>query len=95
MNFGRNRDPWETFNIAYFPENKELLETMQREMKQKAKILGDTLNPDRAKYDLYFSIITCQYECCIFFTQANSNHFFLLWEEGDFLVWSYTMPVPS
>ena len=51
--FNVTKDPWEVFNLAYFPEYKELLGTMQAEMKSKAMELGDTADGKRVKIDFW------------------------------------------
>ncbi|MBK1875294.1 sulfatase-like hydrolase/transferase [Pelagicoccus mobilis] len=39
--FNYKTDPWETVNLAYFPEYEELIEEMRSQMKAEAKRLGD------------------------------------------------------
>lgn len=40
--FNYVKDPWKTHNLAYFPENEQLLAQMRKEMREAAAALGDT-----------------------------------------------------
>jgi len=40
--FNIKEDPWEVYDLSFFPDNAKLLKTMQKEMKAKAIELGDT-----------------------------------------------------
>ncbi|AUP80543.1 sulfatase-like hydrolase/transferase [Flavivirga eckloniae] len=52
--FNIKNDPWETQDISFFLENKELLLSMQKEMKAKALELGDKKeNIKGEKYDFW------------------------------------------
>ena len=50
--FNYKEDPWETFNLAYFPEHQDLLEEMRREMRTVAEEIDD--NKDRIGYGFDF-----------------------------------------
>ncbi|NMH87956.1 sulfatase-like hydrolase/transferase [Flavivirga algicola] len=52
--FNIKKDPWETQDLSFFPENKELLLKMRNEMKAKALELGDKKeNIKGEKYDFW------------------------------------------
>lgn len=51
--FNITNDPWETFNLAYFPEHKMLLKSMQEEMRETALELEDTKESVDYKYDFW------------------------------------------
>lgn len=48
-----NNDPWETFDLAAFPEYQEIVAEMRSEMKEKADELGDVKDGDRTKVDFW------------------------------------------
>ena len=56
--FNIKDDPWETFNIAYFPEYQAILKSTRQEMKQAALELGDSKERVDYAYDFwdYYSI---------------------------------------
>ena len=51
--FNIAKDPWETFNLADFPEYQNMVHSMQKEMKKKAEELGDTADGERTKVDFW------------------------------------------
>ena len=51
--FNLGKDPWETFNLADFPEYQEIITMMQKEMKEKAIELGDKADGERTKVDFW------------------------------------------
>lgn len=51
--FNYKKDPWETTNLAFLPEFKEVLEEMQKEMKEKAVDLGDYKEQVDYAYDFW------------------------------------------
>ncbi|WP_197705568.1 sulfatase-like hydrolase/transferase [Labilibaculum antarcticum] len=51
--FNYKKDPWETTNLAFLPEYKEVLEGMQKEMKEKAVELGDYKEHVDYAYDFW------------------------------------------
>jgi arylsulfatase A-like enzyme len=53
--FNYKEDPWETFNLAYFPEYEELLKSMRAGMRQAAEELGDDNTSIDYDYDFWDS----------------------------------------
>ncbi|TNJ42548.1 sulfatase-like hydrolase/transferase [Tamlana fucoidanivorans] len=51
--FNITKDPWETFNLADFPEYTELVEQLRKEMKTKAVELGDLADGKRTQVDFW------------------------------------------
>jgi len=51
--FNIAEDPWETFNLADFPEYEELVSDMRNEMKKKSVELGDVADWERTKVDFW------------------------------------------
>jgi arylsulfatase A-like enzyme len=51
--FNLKKDPWETFNLANFPEYEEIVETRHTEMKAKAQQLGDVADSKRSQVDFW------------------------------------------
>ncbi len=52
--FNVKNDPWEIYDLSFFPDHKELLEKMQSEMKAKAVELGDQIqNVAEEKFDFW------------------------------------------
>lgn len=51
--FNIQKDPWEVFNIAYFPAYKNTLKSMKEEMKAAAKEVGDRAENVKYKYDFW------------------------------------------
>ncbi len=51
--FNYKEDPWETFNLAVFPENQELLKSMQQEMRHADNDLGDNKATTGETYDFW------------------------------------------
>ncbi|MDW7693188.1 sulfatase-like hydrolase/transferase [Flammeovirgaceae bacterium SG7u.111] len=51
--FHIKNDPWETTNLAIFPEYKGLLQTMQKEMKETAASLNDKQESVGEKFDFW------------------------------------------
>lgn len=51
--FNVAKDPWETFNLADFPDYKELVAKMREEMKEKSIELGDKAEGERTKVDFW------------------------------------------
>ncbi len=52
--FNFKEDPWETIDLSFQPEYRELLEQMKNEMKEKAIVLGDRKeNIQGEKYDFW------------------------------------------
>lgn len=51
--FNLAKDPWETFNLADFPEYQEMVTKLQAEMKEKAIELGDKADGKRTKVDFW------------------------------------------
>ncbi len=52
--FNIKKDPWETQDLSFFPESKDVLLKMQQEMKEKAIELGDKKeNIQGEKYDFW------------------------------------------
>ena len=47
------KDPWETFNLADFPEYNDVVSSMRTEMKENALILGDGADGERTKVDFW------------------------------------------
>ncbi|MEQ9290150.1 MAG: sulfatase-like hydrolase/transferase [Cyclobacteriaceae bacterium] len=46
-------DPWETFNLADFPEYENTVEKLRKEMKNKAKEVGDVADVKRSEVDFW------------------------------------------
>ena len=51
--FNVSKDPWETFNLADFPEYQEMVFSMRAEMKEKAIELGDEADGKRTMVDFW------------------------------------------
>lgn len=51
--FNLGKDPWETFNLADFPEYQEILSSMRKEMKKRALELGDVADGKRTKVNFW------------------------------------------
>jgi len=51
--FNIAKDPWETFNLADFPENQDMVSSMRIEMKAKAVELGDEVDGERTQVDFW------------------------------------------
>ncbi len=51
--FNITKDPWETFNLADFPEFEEIVAKLRLEMKEKAIELGDVADGKRTKFDFW------------------------------------------
>ncbi len=51
--FNLAKDPWETFNLADFPEYKETVDKLRAEMKSKAIELGDRADGKRTEVDFW------------------------------------------
>ncbi|UZO82302.1 sulfatase-like hydrolase/transferase [Aquimarina sp. ERC-38] len=51
--FDLSKDPWETFNLADFPEYAAKVVSMRNEMKSKATELGDTADGKRTSVDFW------------------------------------------
>ena len=51
--FNLANDPWETFNLADFPEYEAKVALMRKEMKEKAVELGDTADKKRSMVDFW------------------------------------------
>lgn len=51
--FDVSKDPWETFDLAGFPEYQEKIAELRKEMKAKAKELGDIADGQRTKVDFW------------------------------------------
>lgn len=51
--FNITEDPWETFNLADFPDYQEIVASMRVDMKEKAKELGDIADGERTKVDFW------------------------------------------
>ncbi|MEM6964014.1 MAG: sulfatase-like hydrolase/transferase [Bacteroidota bacterium] len=51
--FNTAKDPWETFNLADYPEYQLKVTTMRSAMEQRAKALGDTADGHRTKVDFW------------------------------------------
>ena len=51
--FNIAKDPWETFNLADFPEYMDQVALMRKEMKEKSVKLGDRADGERAKIDFW------------------------------------------
>lgn len=52
--FNIKEDPWEVYDLSFFPEHAELLETMQNEIKSKSLELGDKKeNIANEKFDFW------------------------------------------
>lgn len=51
--FNISKDPWETFDLAPFPEYEELIAEMRSELKEKAKEIGDKADGNRTKVDFW------------------------------------------
>lgn len=47
------KDPWETFNLADFPEYQDIVSSMRSEMKEKSIELGDQADGKRTKVDFW------------------------------------------
>lgn len=51
--FNIAQDPWETFNLADFPEYQEMVSSLRAAMKEKAIELGDKADGKRTKVDFW------------------------------------------
>ena len=51
--FNISKDPWETFNLADFPEYADKVAQMRKEMRQKAMELGDYADGNRVAVDFW------------------------------------------
>ncbi|TGV00979.1 sulfatase-like hydrolase/transferase [Flavivirga rizhaonensis] len=51
--FNVEKDPWETQDLSFFPEFKEVVLQMRKEMKQKAVLLGDKKESINERYDFW------------------------------------------
>jgi len=52
--FNIKKDPWEVYDLSFFPENAERISQMRKEMKEKAIELGDTkANIEGEKYGFW------------------------------------------
>jgi arylsulfatase A-like enzyme len=51
--FNLTKDPWETFNLADFPEYKDIVFSMRSEMKEKSFELEDTADGKRTSVDFW------------------------------------------
>jgi len=51
--FNIRKDPWETQDLSFLPENQELLEKLRGEMKQEANRLGDSKSTTGELYDFW------------------------------------------
>lgn len=51
--FNVTKDPWETFNLADFPEYAEIVSNMRKGMKEKAKELHDKSHDEFAPFDFW------------------------------------------
>ncbi len=51
--FNISKDPWETFNLADFPEYQEIVAVMRSEMKEKAIELDDVADGHRTKVNFW------------------------------------------
>ena len=47
------KDPWETHNLADFPEHRTTVASLRAEMKKRAMALGDTANHSRSSVDFW------------------------------------------
>ncbi|WP_109831108.1 sulfatase-like hydrolase/transferase [Reichenbachiella versicolor] len=51
--FNIKDDPWETINLAFLPEYEEKVDEMRKEMKSRAKELGDVPDAKRSEVDFW------------------------------------------
>lgn len=51
--FNVKDDPWETNNLAYFPEYSSIVESMRKEMREKAVEYGDVADGKRTNFDFW------------------------------------------
>ena len=51
--FRLKADPWETLNLAMFPEHQQRIDAMRKEMREASIILGDTTNHIGTEFDFW------------------------------------------
>ena len=51
--FNISKDPWETFNLADFPEFQDVVSSMRKEMKEIAIELADKADGERTTVDFW------------------------------------------